>query len=259
MTALRIPKDDAAALPESLDGTALFLDVDGTLLELRETPEDVVAPQVVVRLLEHLRSRLDGALALVSGRTIADLDRIFHPLRLPAAGIHGAQLRIDNTTSTLAIDRATLATALIAMRRFAHAHPGTHVEDKGAALALHTRRAPEFTAPAFELTAELADETSGEYRAVAGKRVAELRPANAHKGMAIEAFMADPPFAGRTPIVVGDDLTDADAFYTALAMGGIAIAVGAKAPAAAFRISDPFECRQWLARVSGFPNPERTP
>jgi trehalose 6-phosphate phosphatase len=247
-------------LPENLAGCALFMDVDGTLLELRLTPQEVRAPRAVLRLIEHVSDRLDGALALISGRTIPDLDRIFHPLRIPSAGIHGAQLRgTDGRTSMLLIDRALLDAARLKMERFAQAHPGAYVEDKGAALALHTRGAPDAMLDALDLVASLADATAGSYCVVAGKCVAELRPADAHKGLAIEAFMAEPPFAGRTPIMVGDDLTDEDAFRVVLAMGGIAIAVGARASDAACRIANPRECRRWLARASGFTNAERAP
>ena len=239
--------------PEPLDDVALFLDVDGSLLDLRPVPEAVFAPLVVLRLLLHVQLRLDGALALVSGRTVDDLDRIFHPLRLPCAGVHGVERRdADGILHRIAIDRAPLDAARPVLERFAHGHPGALVEDKGAALALHTRRAPAATAAALALVEELAAASHGAFRAVAGKYVAELRPATAHKGEALAAFMSEPRFAGRRPLMVGDDVTDGDAFREAWARGGLAIAVGTGAPAADHWLDAPSSCRAWLARATGF-------
>jgi trehalose 6-phosphate phosphatase len=247
------PAPQAGPPPEALDGVALFLDVDGSLLDLRPVPEAVFAPLSLLRLLLHVQLRLDGALAVVSGRTVDDLDRIFHPLRLPCAGVHGVERRhADGVVHRLAVDRTVLDAARPALERFAHAHPGALVEDKGAALALHTRRAPAATDAALALVEELAVASGGAFRAMPGKCVAELRPAKAHKGEALAAFMADPRFAGRRPVAVGDDVTDGDAFREARVRGGIAIAVGASAPDADHRLDGPSACRAWLARASGF-------
>lgn len=239
--------------PEDLEDNALFLDVDGSLLDLRPVPEAVFAPLAVLRLLLHVQLRLDGALAMVSGRTVDDLDRIFHPLRLPCAGVHGVERRnADGVVQRLAIDRAVLDAARPSLERFARANPGALIEDKGAALALHTRRAPAATEAALALVRELATASGGAFRAVAGKCVAELRPAKAHKGEALAAFMAEPRFAGRRPMMVGDDVTDGDAFREARARGGIAIAIGVGAPEADHWLDGPSACRAWLARASGF-------
>ena len=239
--------------PDELEDIALFLDVDGSLLDLRPVPEAVFAPLAVLRLLLHVQLRLDGALAMVSGRTVDDLDRIFHPLRLPCAGVHGVERRnAEGALRRLAVDRAVLDAARPALEHFARSHPGALVEDKGAALALHTRRVPPATDAARALVEELAAASGGTFRAVAGKCVAELRPAKAHKGEALAAFMAEPRFAGRRPVMVGDDVTDGDAFREARARGGIAIAVGAGAPEADHWLDGPAACRAWLARASGF-------
>lgn len=248
----------ASPPPEELEDVALFLDVDGSLLDLRPVPEAVFAPLAVLRLLLHVQLRLDGALALVSGRTVDDLDRIFHPLRLPCAGVHGVERRnADGALQRLAVDRALLDSARPVLERFARSHPGALVENKGAALALHTRRVPTATEAALALVEELALASGGTFRAVAGKCVAELRPATAHKGEALSAFMAEPRFAGRRPVMVGDDVTDGDAFREARRLGGLAIAVGAGAPAADHWLEGPAACRAWLARASGFAGPGR--
>jgi trehalose 6-phosphate phosphatase len=239
--------------PEALEDVALFLDVDGSLLDLRPVPDAVFAPLAVLRLLLHAQLHLDGALAVVSGRTVDDLDRIFHPLRLPCAGVHGVERRdTDGGLHRIAVDRALLEAARPALERFARRHPGALLEDKGAALALHTRRVPAATAAALALVQELADGSAGAFRAVAGKYVAELRPAAAHKGEALAAFMAEPRFAGRRPLMVGDDVTDGDAFREARARGGLAVAVGLGAPAADCWLEGPAACRAWLARATGF-------
>lgn len=253
MTVLELPAR-LAAPPAALDSVALFIDVDGTLLEFRDTPQAVFAPSSVLRLLESLAAWCDGALALVSGRTLSDLDRIFHPLRLPAAGVHGAQRRSRPGESAAPADTSAdpaYAAARAAMHRFAAAHAGALVEDKGVALALHTRRAPSAYAAAADLVHALADHGDRRWRPVIGRFVAELRPADADKGRAIAAFMTEAPFAGRRPLAVGDDTTDADAFEAVLARGGIAVAVGPHAPAAPFRLESPRDCRRWLASLCG--------
>lgn len=243
----------AAPPPEVLEDVALFLDVDGSLLDLRPVPEAVFAPLAVLRLLLHVQLRLDGALAVVSGRTVDDLDRIFHPLRLPCAGVHGVERRdAAGALHRVAIDRSALDAARPVLERFARGHPGALVEDKGAALALHTRRIPSACADAMALVEDIASASGGAFRAVSGKYVAELRPAAAHKGEALAAFMAEPRFAGRRPVMVGDDVTDGDAFREARARGGLAVAVGGGAPAADHWLEDPSACRAWLARASGF-------
>jgi trehalose 6-phosphate phosphatase len=253
MTVLELPAQ-LAAPPAALDAVALFIDVDGTLLEFRDTPQAVFAPVSVLRLLEALTDWCDGALALVSGRTVADLDRIFHPLRLPAAGVHGAERRSRPGEAAPTVDAGpdpAYVAARTALSRFASAHAGALVEDKGVALALHTRRAPSAYSAAADLVHAIAESSSGRWRPVLGRFVAELRPADADKGRAIAAFMADPPFAGRRPLALGDDTTDADAFDEVLARGGITVAVGPHGPAASFRLESPRDCRRWLASLCG--------
>lgn len=204
--------------------TAFFLDVDGTLLGFKDRPEDVVADAALLDLLHRLGDKADGALALVSGRMISDLDRIVAPLVLPAGGVHGAELRFSDgrreaTAGTAIADVAAAAAAFVA------AYPGLRLEDKGgAAIALHYRQAPERKE---DVRAFLEKTVTDEALTIQhGKMVAEVKPAGCHKGKAIEALMATPPFAGRTPLFMGDDLTDEYGFETVNRRGGVSVKIG---------------------------------
>lgn len=226
---------------------ALFLDVDGTLLDLAATPAEVCAPAGVIELLCRLVDRLDGALALLSGRAIADLDRIFDPLRLPIAGVHGGERRgIDGILHSPAVDHHFLEYARDRLGEFVRRHEGALLEDKGIAVAVHTRRVREVHADAAGIVALLAAESAGQFVLQQGKDVHELKPADVDKGAALAAFMAEPPFLGRIPLAVGDDVTDADAFAEAERRGGISVAVGYGAPAAMLRMEGPRALERWL-------------
>ena len=228
--------------------SALFLDVDGALLDIASTPGAVIAPLDVIELIGRLTEALGGALALLSGRAIIDLDRIFAPLRIPCAGVHGAELRIgERERVAVPVDHRFLAEARDTLGAFSRSHPWTLLEDKGIALALHTRHAPDVSAEAGTLVAGLAARSHGRFAMQRGKHVHELKPALANKGAALSTFMREPPFHGRVPIVVGDDLTDAYAFRAARDLGGVSIAIGADAPPATMRLRTPADCRQWLS------------
>lgn len=202
---------------------ALFLDVDGTLLDIAPTPDSVVVPPDLVAALTRLYHHLGGALALVSGRPIAQLDELFAPLRLPAAGEHGAEWRPDADADTS--EEAPLAAPLLAaIEALANDFPRARIEPKRAAIALHYRAAPEL-GPAVEtrLRALLMDHPQVEL--LGGRMVWEVRPRGVDKGVAVHRFMAT-RFAGRVPVFVGDDRTDADGFAAAVALGGLALPVG---------------------------------
>lgn len=207
---------------------ALFLDVDGTLLAIAEAPDEVVVEPRVRRVLRQLHSRLDGALALVSGRSIGQLDGLFAPPRLPCAGGHGSERRDSlgrvHRLTTCASGRLDAVRPLV--ERFAAAHPGVLLEDKRFALALHYRRRPELAAAVNALMSRARAELGPAFRAQRGVLVHELVPADATKGSAVEAFMQESPFSGRKPIFIGDDLTDLSGFEAALHHGGETIAVG---------------------------------
>jgi trehalose 6-phosphate phosphatase len=227
----------------------LFLDIDGTLLELAETPAAVVVDRELKDLLVRLGQTLDGAVALVSGRSIDVMDRLFAPLHLPAAGLHGLERRTASGERRGAQGSdARLDGARAALAAFVDAHPGTLLEDKEGALALHFRTAPRFAEPARRAVDAAAGSISG-YHVQEGKMVLEIKPRGVSKATAVEAFMREPPFQGRKPVFVGDDLTDHDGLRCVERMGGISIAVGDRIQGQ-WHLEDPAEVRRWLASVA---------
>lgn len=236
-----------AALPAWRDDWALFLDVDGTLLEIAATPDTVRVPAKVVAALAAASKHLAGALALVSGRSIADLDRLFAPLELPAAGAHGAQRRTAaGLFSTRRYVRALLpARELLA--GWVAAHDGTLLEDKGDSLALHYRTAPALEHGARRAMAAAVAAVGPAFQMQEGKMVLEIKPGATSKGTAIEEFMAEKPFAGRLPVFLGDDLTDEAGFEVVNRLGGHSIAVGVRRRTCAqWRVRDPARVLRWL-------------
>jgi len=236
-------------LPADGQAWAYFLDIDGTLLELAETPEAVTVPAGLVQQLAHLRGLAGGALALVSGRPLRDIDRLFAPARFPAAGVHGAELRLsDGTLRRIAFDPRTLDPARSAFAAFAAANPEARVEDKGFGVTLHFRRRPDLAAEAHRLGTALSTRLGSGFHLLEGKMVLEIRASAASKGAAVDAFLQDSPFAGRVPVYIGDDLTDEDAFRAVNAQGGISVIVGApEATRARARLADVAAVRRWLA------------
>lgn len=227
--------------------TAFFLDVDGTLLGFKERPEDVIADEELQGLLKRLRTLASDAVALISGRTVDDLDRIMTPLVLPAGGVHGADLRfVDGRRETLEGD--ALADVRERTQAFITAHEGLRFEDKGGTtFALHYRQAPDL---ADEVARFLDGEVEGRDLMVQhGKMVAEVKPKSCHKGIAIETLMRTPPFAGRVPFFMGDDLTDEHGFESVNGLGGITIKVGAGETIAQHRLAGTSEVRDLLAII----------
>lgn len=211
----------------TLRGWALFLDVDGTLLDIAETPQSVHVPEHLKQLLVRLTFRLDGALALVSGRTLNDLDHLFAPLRFCAAGVHGWERRgAGGQVIRPPLDPQTLDAAREHLRQFAGRYEGLLLEDKGHALAMHFRRAPQLSAAVRDAVNAACQQVGSDFAVQAGKCVFELRPAACTKGTSIHAFMQEPPFVNRLPIYIGDDLTDEHAFAIVNKVGGISIKVG---------------------------------
>ncbi len=251
------PVRPARPAPGRLDAqAALFIDVDGTLLELAPRPELVAVPPGLPALLQSLRRERGGALALVSGRRLADLDRLFAPWRGAAAGLHGAERRRadgshvpggsgpDDIAAAAALDR--LRPELIdAARRW----PGVWLEDKGRTLALHYRDAPENAAEIDAIAANLVRGAGDCLRLIAGNMVFELQPRHYGKDGAIAAFMAEPPFGGRLPVFLGDDTTDEDGFAEINRRGGVSIRAGAPAAAttATFMLPSVAAVLAWLA------------
>ena len=199
--------------PPDLSDWCLFLDVDGTLLELTDTPSQTVADAQLKTLLGEVAERLGGAVALVSGRSIAYLDALFAPLKLPAAGLHGVERRkASGAIQGANYSDAQLNAARAALDAFVASHPGTLLEDKGRTLAVHFRLAPECESSVRQAVAALAKPMGTNYHVQEGSMVLEIKPYGFTKATAAKEFMQEPPFSGRTPVFVGDDLTDQSGF-----------------------------------------------
>lgn len=217
--------DDLVPLPEPGEGWALFLDVDGTLLPIAATPEAVQPDPALLPLIERLRRASGGALAVVSGRSLASLDRLFAPLRLAAAGLHGRERRrADGSLVPHPEASALLQRLRPRLAAYAEARAGLLLEDKGGSLALHYRQAPE-RGPALRRFARRLGRIEPELQVLMGRKVVELQPRGADKGKAIEAFLAEPPFAGGRPVFAGDDTTDEHGFAAVNALGGLSLRV----------------------------------
>jgi trehalose 6-phosphate phosphatase len=229
---------------------ALFLDVDGTLLEIASEPDAVQVPPRLRRMLQQLQSATGGALALISGRSLDRLDRLFAPLCLSAAGLHGLErrnlgLRVERATP----DPAALERARRRLAGFVAAHEGVLLEDKGLTLALHYRKAPKMAAAAVAAAEATVAESRGALVLLHGKMVCELKPPGVDKGRAIAAFLEEPPFAGRQPVFAGDDVTDEAGFVTINRQAGVSIRIGGPPTAAAFGCQNVTALRAWLLEL----------
>lgn len=229
---------------------SLFLDVDGTLVDFASTPDEAVIDEALKEILRRVRLALQGAVAIVSGRSLGQIDRMFAPTRWPAAGLHGLErrnaqgkvFRADCTDETLASARRSLV-------EIASCAPGVLVEDKGSALALHYRLAPAVEPALRRELHAIAQRLGPGYHVQEGSHVLELRPAAATKADAIRAFMAEPPFRDRRPMFVGDDLTDLAGFAAVEGLGGISVAVGERVDAMR-RMASPVEVRRLLTKLA---------
>lgn len=235
--------------PPPLDpACALFLDIDGTLLELTATPSAVIIDPDVATLLPALHRRLDGACALITGRTITSVDRLFPGLGVPVAGQHGCERR--NAAGVVVMHApasATIARLRALLAAFAARHDGLQLEDKGQTLALHYRQAPQLAAHVHRtLKSTLAGEDAPGLRLQPGKCLLEVRPGNRDKGTAIADFLAEAPFTGRCPVFVGDDRGDEHGFTLVQDLGGYGVKVGSGRTAARHRLAGVAEVRRWL-------------
>lgn len=239
-----------------ISAIALFLDVDGTLLEIAAAPQSVSVPGDLRERLRALFLAGGGAIALVSGRAITDLDKLFAPLTLPSAGLHGFERRCASGIYRRRTppSAAALGVAREAMLRLAREHPGLLVEDKQFALALHYRGAPQLEDTVVATMKGIASNLVGELELQRGKMVVELRPAGATKAEAVAAFLAEAPFAGRLPVFIGDDLTDEPAFELLNRLNGVSVVVNAGRPSAArARLPDVAAVHGWLAELLAEP------
>ena len=226
---------------------AYFLDVDGTLIDIAETPDAVQVDTALLDLIERLYRVSGGAVALVSGRSISDLERYLGTLRLPLAGQHGLERR--DAAGRLWIHAAppqaksAIKEALLpALARY----PGLLLEDKGLTLALHYRKAPHLAAFAHQTMNRLSSLAGKVLEVQRGKRVVEIKPAGIDKGTAVSEYLSEPPFRGRHPVFIGDDFNDEHGFAEVNKLGGVSIKVGKGNSCARFRLADVAAVRNWL-------------
>lgn len=241
----------ADVMPPPLEQCALLFDVDGTLIDLAPTPDAVEVPQELPWHLQKLSVLTCGALALVSGRTISDIDRIMHPVKLPAVGGHGAEMRLLADGEVQAAPVKPMDPHL--KRRFAAIagfSPGILIEDKGYSLAVHYRLAPHAERQIFGAVAAIqADLPDAPIEVLNGKFVVEIKHEGFSKATAVRHLMKLPPFIGRRPVFLGDDVTDETVFAIMADINGVAYSVGREAQGVAGYFHSPHDVRQWLARM----------
>lgn len=235
-------------LPEEI---ALFLDFDGTLVDIAERPEAIVVEPMLPGALARLSDRLGGALAVISGRPLAFLDERLGPERFDAAGMHGLEYRLRGEAKPCRPEEHPALRRAVGDLEKAIQPIGALLEDKGCSVAVHWRLVPEHADEARRIAQSVATELGPDYRIQWGKAVAEILPAAAGKGRVIERFLEEPPFRGRMPVFVGDDLTDEDGFLTVNARGGVSVRVGAGATVARARIGTPARLRHCLSAWAG--------
>lgn len=240
-------------LPGARERWALFLDIDGTLLPIAATPWAVQVEPGLLVLLARLQDACGGALALVSGRRLQDIDRLFQPLHWPAAGLHGwERRRADGRLAEAGAPAAALDALRPNLAQYVAARPGLLLEDKGMSIAIHYRQAPRVGPELGRFVHGLAA-AAPQLRVMQGKMLFEVMPCGTDKGSAVAQFLAEPPFAGRRPVYAGDDTTDEDGFAVVNRLDGLSIRVasqGRQASTARFRLASPSALRRWLAAVA---------
>lgn len=226
---------------------AFFLDIDGTLLDFAARPQEVRVESGLLELLRRLFASTGGAVALVSGRSVEDIDSLFSPLAFPAAGQHGTERRAaDGAIRRYAPPVAKLGVAAAELVRLTAAHAGLVLENKGMTLALHYRLAPSLRALAEREMRAIAAGLGDGFELQTGKLVMEIKPSGKDKGSAIAEFVAEAPFAGRRPVFIGDDLTDEPGFDVVNRLGGYSVKVGQGITRARWHLFDAAAVRRWL-------------
>src|ERR1700682_6286652 len=253
------PEDEAApdtvpvprSLVPHLNQSAILLDIDGTLLDLAPTPREVWVPPGLSKTLGGLLMRTSGALALVSGRSLNDIDLIFAPEQFPAVGGHGAEMRISADNESVATHAPPMDKELKRrLAEIARLSPGILLEDKGYSLALHYRLAPHAEKAIYEAISLIrADLPNAPIEVLPGKCVYEIKHSGFNKATGVLELMANEPFRGRRPIFIGDDVTDESVFALMPDLGGLAFSVGRRAMGVADHFDEPRDVRQWLARL----------
>lgn len=236
------------ALARRLESCAILLDIDGTLLDLARTPREVWVPPGLAATLHALHGRTKGALALVSGRSLNDIDLIFAPDRFPGVGGHGAEMRLSTESEAVATHAPPLDPELKRrLAAIARLSPGILLEDKGYSLALHYRLAPHAERAIYEAVSLIrADLPSAAIEVLPGKCVCEIKQAGFDKASGVREVMRHEPFSGRRPIFIGDDVTDESVFAIMPELGGLAFSVGRHAAGVAGHFDEPRDVRSWL-------------
>jgi trehalose 6-phosphate phosphatase len=241
----------AEKLAKSLNACALLLDIDGTLLDLARTPREVWVPPGLAATLHALHDRTKGALALVSGRSLNDIDLIFAPDRFPGVGGHGAEMRLSTDGEAVATHAPPLDQELKRrLAAIARLSPGILLEDKGYSLALHYRLAPHAEKAIYEAVSLIrADLPNAPIEVLPGKCVCEIKQAGFDKATGVRELLGHEPFRGRCPIFIGDDVTDESVFAVMPEIGGFAFSVGRHANGVAGHFEEPSDVRAWLKRL----------
>src|ERR1700744_317421 len=248
-------KPDAVPVPHllvpHLKDTAILLDIDGTLLDLMPTPREVWVPPGLRETLNGLLQKTSGALALVSGRSLNDIDLIFAPQEYPVVGGHGAEMRISTDGEAVASHAPPMEKELkMRLAGVAKLSPGILLEDKGYSLALHYRLAPHAEKAIYEAVSLIrADLPNAPIEVLPGKCVCEIKQAGFDKASGVRELMTHEPFRGRRPVFIGDDVTDESVFAAMPSLGGLAFSVGRHAQGVAGHFEEPTDVRAWLARL----------
>jgi trehalose 6-phosphate phosphatase len=242
--------DKLLTVPPDLTGNlAFFFDLDGTLAEIKPHPDQVAIPTDVRLSLHQLAEQQNGAVALISGRSMDELDALVDPYRFPLAGVHGAERRdINDQLYVLTLPESLVSSLEDTLRQALAPLKGSELESKGMAFALHYRRAPQHERAILEL-AEAIVARHPQLALQPGKCVVEIKPKGANKGAAIAAFLQEAPFVGRQPVFVGDDLTDESGFEVVNRLGGVSVKVGEGETLARCRLASVPHVHQWLKTV----------
>ena len=236
--------------PKCLDRRhwALFLDIDGSLVDIAARPEDVVVPVTLVPILTELHEAFDGAVALITGRTIADADRLLAPLRLPAAGVHGAEFRRDGNQSISKMSASVPRDLQAAIAALCNSFPGVRYENKLAAVTVHFRSAAHAGGDLLKFLAEIVSEFPG-FTITAGRMAFEVHRGAFNKHAALLSFCQTAPFADRRPVMIGDDSMDEAAFTAATSLGGLGLSVAGEYFGSQATFASSAEVRCWLAAL----------
>jgi len=236
-----------AQLPDARADWAYFMDMDGTLIDIAEAPDAIRVDHALLDLIARLHRACAGAVALISGRSLADIEHRLGGVRIPVAGQHGLERRSANgRLSAHAAAPEAKRHIQARLESILSSHSGLLLEDKGLTLALHYRQAPQLASYVHRTMRRLLAETDAGLGLQRGKCVVEIKPVGFDKGSVIEEFLAEPPFAGRLPVFIGDDVTDEYGFAAVNRCGGISIKVGAGRTQARWRLRDVAAVREWL-------------